>query len=61
MWGINLTELKERFGETLFQFCMENAKKFLDQGLLTKEDQTMKLTRQGIFISDGIMSDLIWV
>jgi len=61
MWGINLIELKERFGETLFQFCMENAKKYLDQGLITTEDQTMKLTRQGIFISDGIMSDLMWV
>ncbi len=61
MWGINLAELKSRFGETLFQFCMENAKKYLDQGLLSTEDQTMKLTREGIFISDGIMSDLMWV
>lgn len=61
MWGIDLAQLKERFGETLFQFCMRNAQKYLDSGLLTTEDQTMRLTRQGIFISDGIMSDLMWV
>lgn len=60
-WGVNLPEMRSRFGETLFQFCMENAQKYLDKGLLTTEDQTMKLTRQGIFISDGIMSDLMWV
>jgi len=35
--------------------------KILDMGFLITEEQTMKLTRQGIFISDGIMSDLMWV
>jgi oxygen-independent coproporphyrinogen-3 oxidase len=61
MWGINLTELKNRFGEQFFQFCMENAQKYLDQKLLTREGDTLKLTREGIFISDGIMSDLMRV
>lgn len=61
MWGVNLSEMKSRFGETLFQFCMENAQKYLDRGLLTMEGQIMRLTREGIFISDGIMSDLMWV
>lgn len=61
MWGINLTELKNKFGEQFFQFCMENAQKYLDQKLLTREGETLKLTRKGIFISDGIMSDLMRV
>jgi len=61
MWGVDLTELKERFGEQLFQFCMENAQKYMDENLLTTEAQIMKLTREGIFISDGIMTDLMWV
>lgn len=61
MWGVNLTELKDRFGEELFLFCMENAQKYLDKGLLTTKEHVMTLTREGIFISDGIMSDLMWV
>ncbi|MDD2314480.1 MAG: radical SAM family heme chaperone HemW [Proteiniphilum sp.] len=61
MWGINLTELKNRFGEQFFQFCMENAQKHLDQKLLNRDEDTLKLTRDGIFISDGIMTDLMWV
>ncbi|HAR39548.1 MAG TPA: coproporphyrinogen III oxidase [Porphyromonadaceae bacterium] len=61
MWGINLKELKNRFGEQFFQSCMENAQKYLDQKLLTREEDTLKLTRDGIFISDGIMSDLMLV
>ncbi len=40
---------------------MENAQKYLDQKLLTREEDTLKLTRDGIFISDGIMSDLMLV
>ena len=60
-WGVNLSEMKSRFGETLFRFCMENAQKYLDRKLLTTEGQIMRLTREGIFISDGIMSDLMWV
>jgi len=61
MWGIHLTELKNRFGEQFLQFCMENAQKYLDQKLLNREEDTLKLTREGIFISDGIMSDLMRV
>ena len=61
IWGINLRQLKERFGEELYQFCMENAKKFREAHLLKTEDDSLKLTRAGIFISDGIMSELMWV
>lgn len=61
MWGINLTELKNRFGEHFLRLCMENAQKYLDQKLLNREENTLKLTREGIFISDGIMSDLMQV
>ena len=61
MWGINLTELKSRFGDELYHYCIDNARRFTDQGLLVRESGIMKLTREGIFISDGIMSELMWV
>lgn len=60
-WGVNLSELESLFGTKMKVFCLKNARKYLDQGFLTEKDNILKLTRQGIFISDGIMSDLMWV
>jgi oxygen-independent coproporphyrinogen-3 oxidase len=37
------------------------AKPHLEQGYLEIKSDSLKLTRKGIFISDGIMSDLLWV
>ena len=59
--GIPTHILKETFGETLFDYCMRMASPHLKQGFLTLDNHVMKLTEKGIFISDGIMSDLLWV
>lgn len=61
MWGLDLTELANRFGDELYHYCMQNAQKYLDKKLLKTEGDRLKLTRDGIFISDGIMSDLMWI
>lgn len=61
MWGVDLQELKKRFGGHLHDFCLENAQRYIDQKLLRTEEDKLRLTREGIFISDGIMSDLMWV
>lgn len=60
-WGVNLLELKRHFGEELHRYCLENARKHIDRNLLMTEGEALKLTRDGLFISDGIMSDLMWV
>ncbi|RNC64591.1 radical SAM family heme chaperone HemW [Proteiniphilum sp. X52] len=61
MWGLDLRELMTRFGDEFYRYCLQNARKHLDRNLLKTEDDRLKLTRDGIFISDGIMSDLMWV
>lgn len=61
MWGLDLVELSHRYGETFSRYCQDNARKYLENGLLKIENHRMKLTDKGIFISDGIMSDLMWV
>lgn len=61
MWGLDLRELITRFGDEFYRYCLQNARKYLDRNLLKTEDDRLKLTRDGIFISDGIMSDLMWV
>ena len=61
MWGVNLQKLRKVFGEQFYAFCMKNARKYIDTNLLEIENDTLTLSREGVFISDGIMSDLMWV
>lgn len=61
MWGVNLVVLESRFGASMKDYCMKNVQKYINQGFVTNHDNVLKLTREGIFISDGIMSDLMWV
>lgn len=61
IWGVDLEQLENRFGNELYQYAMQNAAKFIDLKLLTLKNNTLTLSREGIFISDGIMSELMWV
>lgn len=59
--GIPTAVLKATFGDMLYNYCMRMASPHLQQALLTCDNHILKLTEKGIFISDGIMSDLLWV
>ncbi|MGB4445103.1 MAG: coproporphyrinogen III oxidase, partial [Dysgonamonadaceae bacterium] len=59
--GIDTLELKERFGESLYRYCLKGAQKFIAENLLNFQNNILKLTRKGIFISDGIISELMQV
>ncbi len=59
--GFNFSEFKRLFGEDMANFFLVNAKKYLQSGTLTMDENQVKLTRKGIFISDAIMRDLLFV
>lgn len=61
MWGLSLKRVKKEFGDTLHYYCLKNAQAYIDSNKLIIENDLLKLTKEGIFISDGIMSDLLWV
>ena len=61
MWGVDLNLLKEKFGQELFDYCLQNARKFIREGFLVSKDNSLIMNRKGIFISDGIMSELMRV
>lgn len=43
-------------------YCLENAQRYLDDGLLERtQDNHLRLTRRGLFVSDMIMSNLIYL
>ena len=60
-WGMCLSQLRATYGETLYNYCLQMAKPHIRQGVLEIKEDTLKLTSEGIFISDGIMSDLLWI
>lgn len=61
MWGINISTLKDKFGEKMLEYCETNLKKHLESGNVILANNHYKITPQGIFISDSIMSDLMYV
>lgn len=60
-WGIDLQDLAHKFGNERKQFCLKNAQPHLANGTLVLENDTLTLSKQGFFVSDGIMSDLMWI
>jgi oxygen-independent coproporphyrinogen-3 oxidase len=59
MKGMDLHELTVLFGVHRKNDCLRQARKYVENGLLERTDNHLRLTRKGLFISDGIMSDLI--
>lgn len=60
-WGASLEKVHSQFGPLLYGYCMRNAHRYLEQGLLQVDGDSLHLTEKGVFLSDGIISDLLWV
>lgn len=60
-WGMSLPRLRNLYGERLYAYCLHMAAPHIAQGRLEIKEDILKLTRKGIFISNGIMSDMLWV
>ncbi|KAA6325192.1 Oxygen-independent coproporphyrinogen-III oxidase-like protein YqeR, partial [termite gut metagenome] len=51
--GLPLQKLKAVFGEEYLTYCLRMAQKYIESGKLERNAEYLKLTREGIFISDG--------
>lgn len=60
-WGVSLPQLEEDFGTEYLVYAQRNARKYLDSAHLIIKENHLCLTQKGIFISDSIMSDLLWI
>lgn len=59
--GISLTKTETDFGPEFRDYLMQQAKRYLENGLLLFENQTIMISRNGKFLGDGIASDLFMV
>jgi oxygen-independent coproporphyrinogen-3 oxidase len=55
--GLDLTTLSPKHR----RYCLKEAQRFIDNGELRIDDDHLSLTRKGLFISDYIMSSLIYI
>ena len=61
IWGVSLDKIEADFGEKIKAQLLENSKKFRNLNTLLLEDNHLKITKAGKFLSDGIASDLFLV
>ena len=59
--GIPLAWIKNKFSQRLNSYMLNAAKKHIEYGNIKKTDETLSLTENGIFISDAVIRDLIYV
>ncbi|MDY6799867.1 MAG: radical SAM family heme chaperone HemW [Bacteroidota bacterium] len=60
MWGLNLEKLVFNFGSTYKNYFLKKVKKYLDHKFCIQNNDQIKLTEKGMFISDHIMTDLLF-
>lgn len=59
--GVDLVELRSRFGDKRCDGLLRQARKYVDSGRMRVVDGRLCLTREGIYISDSIISDFMIV
>jgi oxygen-independent coproporphyrinogen-3 oxidase len=58
IWGVSLDQIEQKFGKTYLDYLNQQAAKFIDDHLLFLDENILRTTKKGKFLSDGIASDL---
>lgn len=61
IWGVDLEELERRFGKDKLEYCLRNIAKHINNKTVEKRNNTLIITERGMLVSDGIMSDLMYI
>ncbi|CAM2823194.1 radical SAM family heme chaperone HemW [Flavobacterium frigoris] len=61
IWGVSLDRIQAEFGQMYLDYLMKQAQKFLNDELVFIENNILKPTKKGKFLTDGIASDLFLV
>jgi oxygen-independent coproporphyrinogen-3 oxidase len=59
--GASLLLLEEKFGKEKLDYCLKNAHKYLKRNILYLDNNYLKFTQKGFTLSDGVMSDLLFI
>ncbi|MCG2429609.1 radical SAM family heme chaperone HemW [Aequorivita xiaoshiensis] len=59
--GVYLPKVESEYGKEFAEYLLKQAEDHLHNQLLVLENQSLKVSRKGKFLSDGIASDLFWI
>lgn len=57
--GINLMKMEQEFGKELADRLLQEAQSHISRGLMKIKNGRLSLTREGLYISDDVMSDFM--
>lgn len=57
-WGANLQEIEDKFGSNFKNYLLQQAEAHFQNGLLKVNENSIKVTKAGKFLTDGIAADL---
>jgi oxygen-independent coproporphyrinogen-3 oxidase len=60
-WGVSLQAMENDLGLRYRQHLEDQAKRFVDEGLLHIDNNILKTTSKGAFLADGISADLFLI
>lgn len=58
MWGVSLKRIEKEFGPIYLHYLNKQAARYIEDHLLFMDDEILRTTQKGKFLSDGIASDL---
>jgi oxygen-independent coproporphyrinogen-3 oxidase len=61
IWGVSLDRIADEFGNEYLGYLQKQSRKFIDDGFLFIENNILKPTPKGKFLTDGIASDLFYL
>ena len=61
IWGVALDRIKKEFGQPYLDYLIKQSEKFVKDELLAIENNILKPTSKGKFLTDGIASDLFYI
>lgn len=61
VWGVSIEELKSRFGSEKEEWFLKNIEKYRVTGLVKQQNHIYSLTEKGMFVSDDILTNLMFI
>lgn len=61
IWGVSMIKIENDFGIDFLNYLITNSKKFIENEQLILENNILRTTSKGKFLTDGIASSLFWI
>ena len=61
IWGISLYKIQTEFGNSYFEYLMQQSDKYIKEEMLSIDGDKISVTKKGKFLCDGIASDLFMI